>query len=174
MAGAQKIFLLSCECGSQIEIVTGQAGGTTGCPACGRRVDVPKLRDFSGLRQKAFDDRPARTQWGVAHAVTLAGLALAVLAWASAAVVGAVPKAAFAAERIRADVHAEDDVVLYQALDDMINASVARMPMREEFELQRRAQFASGISRALMAVGGVGAALAAVAGVTLLVTRQRS
>jgi hypothetical protein len=46
--------------------------------------------------------------------------------------------------------------------------------MREEFELQRRAQFASGISRALMAVGGVGAALAAVAGVTLLVTRQRS
>ena len=55
-----------------------------------------------------------------------------------------------------------DDLRLYQALLDFTEASPNRMPMREEVMLRRKAEFATGIARALYAVGGLGA-LAALA-----------
>ena len=174
MASAQKTFLLPCTCSHEIEIVSGQAGGTTACPACGSRIDVPKLRDFSGLRTKAAEEDPRGRRWGTAHAVAVAGAALAALAWGGAAVVGSLPKAAFSADVIRADIHAENDLVLYKALGDMAETSVARMPMREEFELQRRARFAFGMSRALVTLGSLGAVMAAGAGLALLAGRKRA
>lgn len=176
MANAPKIFLLTCDCGTEIEIVSGQAGGATSCPSCGRQVAVPKLRDFAGLRVKPVgtpEGRRRGTPWGMAQAVAVAGLALAAVSWCGALVVGAVPKAAFTADLIRSEVNSESDVALYEALDGMANASVMRMPMREEFELQRRAHFASRMSRALMVLGGVGAAVAAAAGLILLVAPHR-
>lgn len=174
MASGPKIFLLPCACAAEIEIVVGQAGGSLSCPACGRRVDVPKLRDFAGLRVKSVAAAPPGRRWGLPHAVALAGVAVAAIAWGAAAVVGAVPKAAFSPEQIRADVRAEDDLVLYQGLQDLATASVARMPMREEFQLQRRAYFAAGMSRTLTMLGGVAAVVAAAAGLALLVASQPS
>jgi hypothetical protein len=177
VASVQKIFLLPCECSAEIEVVSGQAGGTTACPACGRRADVPKLREFASLRTKTVDDgragRDRATRWGPVHAAAAAGLALAALAWGGAAIVGMVPKAAFSPDLIRSDVSAENDVVLYQSLDALENASVIRMPMREEVELQRRTQFAVSMSRMLAAIGGLGAAVAAIAGLTLLMAPAR-
>ncbi len=177
MVSVPKIFLLPCVCSADIEVVSGQAGGTTACPACGRRADVPKLREFAGLRTKTLDDvgagRGGATRWGPLHALAVAGLAVAALSWGGAAIVGAVPKEAFSPDRIRSDVDAESDVVLYQWLDSLQSASVVRMPMREEFELQRRTQFAVSMSRVLGAIGGVGAAVAAIAGLMLLVTPAR-
>lgn len=177
MPSVQKIFLLPCECSAEIEVVSGQAGGTTSCPACGRPAVVPKLREFASLRTKAVDDgRPGRgraTHWGPVHAVAVAGLALAALAWCGAAIVGSVPKAAFSADVIRSDVNAENDVVLYQSLETLESSSVMRMPLREEFELQRRTQFAVSMSRVLAALGGLGAAVAAIAGLMLLMAPAR-
>lgn len=173
MASTPKIFLLPCECSAELEIVAGQAGGTASCPACRRQVDVPKLREFSGLRLKSVDAAAAGGRWGPRQAWALCGLAVALLAWGGAAVVGAVPKAAISADQIRAGVQAEDDVLLYEALQQLANSSVARMPIQEELELKRRFHSASGLFRGLITLGGLGAAVAAVAGLALLASPKR-
>ena len=73
-----------------------------------------------------------------------------------------MPSAAYSPADIRAEVDRVDDLRLYQALLDFSEASPNRMPMREDVMLRRKAEFATGIARALYAVGGLGA-LAALA-----------
>jgi len=169
------MFLLPCDCSAEIEVVTGQAGGVVGCAACGRQVAVPKLRDFSALREKSNAGGPAVAgRWGVAHAVALAASAVALLAWGTAAVVGALPKSAFSPDVIRSDVSAMDDLMLYNSLDDLAKAGVARKPFREEYELQRKTWFAVGMSRVLKTMAGLAAVVAVGAVVTMLAAPKPS
>ncbi len=175
MNGAKKIFLLPCAgCACEIDVVSGQAGGQVACPSCGVRNDVPKFRDLDQLRIKPQASVKQSRRWGLAQAVTLAGVACAVLAWATAALVGATPKAALDAEMIRANIEAGDDKALYQSLQDYAQSSVNRGPLRGEADLQRRVRFAQGISRALYFIGGLGALAAAVAGASTLASGKRS
>jgi len=53
-------------------------------------------------------------------------------------------------------------------------STVDRPPMRGEVDVQRRARFAQGITRALYVIGGLGALAAAVAGVSALASGKRS
>lgn len=161
MDRAKKTFLLPCDCSATIEVVAGQAGGEVACPACGRRATVPKLRELSALPVKTQAAAAGRA-WSTPQAVALAGTVIAALSWAGGAFIGAVPRAAYSPADIRAQVDRADDLQLYQALLDFSEASPNRMPMREEVMLRRKAEFATGIARALYAVGGLGA-LAAVA-----------
>ena len=160
---AKKIFLLPCTCGADIEIVTGQAGGAVECPACGRRNEVPKLRDMAALPVKARQAAACQRTWGTAESVALAGAVVAILSWAGAAYASWLPTAAFAPAAIRSEIDRTDDQRLYQALQDFAEASVNRMPMREEVMLRRRTQFASGVSRTLVGIGGMGLLTAAAA-----------
>lgn len=162
MDRAKKTFLLPCACSAMIEVVAGQAGGEAVCAACGRSAQVPKLRELSALAVKSPSAPPVRP-WSTAQAVTLAGSLLAALSWGAAAFIGAVPTAAYSPTDIRFQVDAADDLRLYQALLDFAAASPNRMPMRDEVMLRRKAEFAGGISRALYAVGGLGAIAAAAA-----------
>jgi hypothetical protein len=103
----------------------------------------------------------------------MAGVACALLAWGTAAIVGATPKAAFDAAMIRANIEAGDDAALYRSLQDYAQSSVNRGPLRGEVDLQRRTRFAQGISRALYVVGGLGALAAAVAGCAAMASAKR-
>ena len=175
MSGAKKIFLLPCAgCAGEIDVVSGQAGGQVECPSCGGRNEVPKFRDLDQLRIKPQASVGQSRRWGLAQAVTLAGVACAVLAWATAAIVGATPTAALDAAMIRANIEAGDDAALYRSLQDYAQSSVNRGPLRGEVDLQRRARFAQGISRALYLIGGLGALAAAVAGASTLASGKRS
>jgi len=163
MDRAKKIFLLPCECSASIEVVAGQAGGAVDCPACGRQTVVPKLRDMAALAVKADQSAVRQRTWSVAESVALGGAIVALLSWAGAAYTVWLPKAAFPAEAIRSDVDRSDDQRLYQALQDFAEASVNRMPMREEVMLYRKTQFAAGVARALAGFGGLAALAAAAA-----------
>ena len=175
MNGAQKIFLLPCPgCACEIDVVSGQAGGQVECPSCGRHNEVPKFRDLNQLQLKSQSAAGRSTRWGLSHAVALAGLVCAALAWGTAAVVGSTPKAAFDVSMIRANIEAGDDAALYRSLNDYARSTVDRPPMRGEVDVQRRARFAQGITRALYAIGGLGALAAAVAGVSALASGKRS
>ena len=175
MNGAQKIFLLPCAgCACEIDVVAGQAGGQVECPSCGRHNEVPKFRDLNQLQLKSQSAAGRSTRWGLSHAVALAGLVCAVLAWGTAAVVGSTPKAAFDVSMIRANIEAGDDAALYRSLNDYAQSTVDRPPMRGEVDVQRRARFARGITMALYAIGGLGALAAAVAGVSALASGKRS
>jgi len=175
MNAAKKIYLLPCEgCACEIEVVSGQAGGQVACPSCGRQNDVPKFRELNQLpvKSQATGGQPQR--WGLPQAVALAGVVCAALAWGTAAVVGSTPKAAFDVALIRANVESGSDAALYRSLQDYAQATVDRRPLRNEVELQRRTFFAIGISRALYAIGGLGAVAAAVAWFSLSASGKRS
>jgi len=175
MTAATKTFLLPCAgCACEINVVSGQAGGQVECPSCGRLNEVPKFRDLDQLRIKPQAAVGQSRRWGLTQAVSLAGVACALLAWGAAAMVGSTPKAAFDPAMIRAAIEAGDDAALYRSLQDYAQASVNRGPLRGEVDLQRRARFAEGVSRALYVIGGLGALAAAVAGCTALATAKRS
>jgi hypothetical protein len=163
MDRAKKIFLLPCACSASIEVVAGQAGGAVDCPACGRKNAVPKLRDMAALAVKADASTVRQRTWTVAESVALGGAIVALLSWAGAAYAVWLPKAAFPVEAIRSDIERSDDQRLYQALQDFAEASVNRMPMRDEVMLHRKTQFATGVSRALAGLGGLAALAAAAA-----------
>jgi DNA-directed RNA polymerase subunit RPC12/RpoP len=174
MSGQKKTFLLPCAgCAHEIEVVTGQAGGQVECPACGRRNDVPKFRDLAQLPVKA-DVAAGQTHWGLPQAVALAGVACAALSWATAAWVGAVPKAALDANQIRANIEAGGDAALYQSLQDYARVPVDRPPFVIEVALQRQSLFAQAMSRTLYAIGGLGVLIAAAAGLAALGARKRA
>lgn len=175
MNGVKTIFLLPCAgCGCEIDVVSGQAGGQVACPSCSARNDVPKFRDLDQLRIKPQASVKQSRRWGLAQAVAVAGVACAVLAWGTAALVGATPKAALDATMIRANIDAGEDAALYRSLQDLAESSVNRGALRGEVDLQRRARFAQGISRAMYLIGGLGALAAAVAGVSTLASGKRS
>lgn len=162
MDRAKKTFLLPCDCSAMIEVVAGQAGGQVACDACGRSARVPKLRELSALAVKA-PSAPAARPWSTTQAMTLAGALIAAVSWGAAAFIGAVPTAAYSPTDIRSQVDAADDLRIYQALLDFAEASPNRMPMRDEVMLRRKAEFSTGIARALYAIGGLGALAAAAA-----------
>ena len=175
MNDSKKTFLLPCAgCAREIDVVSGQAGGQVECLSCGRRNDVPKFRDLEQLRIKPQAAVGPSQRWGLAQAVTLAGVACALLAWATAAMIGSTPKAALDATMIRANIEAGDDAALYRSLQDYAQSTVDRGPLRSEVDLQRRARFKHGMARALYVVGGVGALVAAVAGFTALASAKRA
>ena len=173
MSGQKKIFLLPCEaCRLEIDVVAGQAGGEVTCPACGRRNRVPKFRDLGQLRVKA-ESSVAASRWGMPQAVALAGMACAAIFWATAAWVGAVPKAAIDPDMVRANIEAGDDKALYQSLQDYSRASVERLPINGEVALQRQTRFAQGMSQTLYAIGGLGAVAAAAAGLAAVARAKK-
>ena len=174
MNAATKIFLLPCAaCACEINVVSGQAGGQVECPSCGRLNEVPKFRDLDQLRIKPQVAVRQSRHWGLTQAVTMAGVACALLAWGIAVMVGATPKAALDPTMIRANIDAGDDAALYRSLQDLAQSSVNRGPLQGEVDLQRRTRFAQGVSRALYVVGGLGALAAAVAGCAALASAKR-
>ncbi len=152
-----KTFRLPCECSHVIMVTTGQAGGVVNCPACGREVAVPKLRDFGQLEVVEAAAGTPRTGWRLAHACMLAGGVTAVLAWVAAAVLSVAPQATITAETIRANVAAASDKQIFEAWKALSQSGVARPPLPEENRLQQRSQCWEGVSRGLLAIGAVGA-----------------
>ena len=160
-----KTHLISCVCSADIPVSVGQAGDRVACPACGREADVPKLREFGGLRRNEAAISSAQTPWTAAHAALLCGGVLAVLAGAGVVLVQPRANTVVTAEAIRAAVRAADDREIYKAWKESLSRSgVRRPPTPEEQSLERQARFAAGVSRALLAlaaVGGIAAAAAA-------------
>jgi hypothetical protein len=174
MNAATKTFLLPCaRCACEINVVSGQAGGQVDCPSCGQLNDVPKFRDLDQLRMKPQAAVRQSRRWGLTQAVALAGVACALLAWGTAAMVGSTPKSAFDPAMIRANIEGGDDAALYRSLQELAQSSVNRGPLRGEVDLQRRARFTQGVSRALYVIGGLGALAAAVAGCASLASAKR-
>lgn len=174
MGVPRKTFLLPCTgCRSEIEVVSGQAGGHVECPSCGKRNDVPTFRDLDQLPTKTVASGGQVTRWGVPQAVILAGVACAITCWTVAAFIGATPKSAIDAAMTRANIEAGDDAALYRSLQEYAQSTVDRGPMRVEVDLQRRTLFAQGMSRAMYAIGSLGAVAAAAAGIALLRTRRQ-
>jgi hypothetical protein len=42
-------YLVTCQCGQDVPVSAGEAGGTTRCTACGTQVNVPSFRSLKNL-----------------------------------------------------------------------------------------------------------------------------
>lgn len=158
-----KTFLLPCSCSVDIPVSAGLAGGRVRCPSCGREIDVPKWRELSRLRERPVA-APTQTRWSAAHAVGLAGAAVAVIAWAASMLV--LPRAEIVVDRaaIQAAARAAPDQDMYKAWKQGLSRSVvARPPTPDEEKLLRASRFSDGVSRGLQILGGLGALAAAAA-----------
>jgi hypothetical protein len=158
-----KTFLLPCSCSVDIPVSAGLAGGRVNCPSCGRAIDVPKLRELSRLQEQPAPVS-TQTRWSPAHAVLLAGAALAVIAWAASMLVLPRADSTVDLEVLRAAVRAAPDQDIYKAWKQGLSRSgVARPPTPEEEKLLRASRFSDGVSRGLQILGGLGALAAAAA-----------
>jgi hypothetical protein len=167
-----KTYLISCPCSADVPVSPGQAGDRVICPACGREVDVPKLREFGGLRRHATEASASQTPWSVAHAVLLSGVVLATLCGAGSFFILPQTEIVLNAEAIRAAVRAADDRDVYRAWKQSFSRQgVRRPPTDEEKQLQRFARFSGGVSQALWIVGALGAVAAAAAAVGIFSRR---
>lgn len=102
----------------------------------------------------------------------LAGAALAVVAWAAAAVVGTPPRSPIDAETIHTAVMAADDTAIIAAWKSLAVSGVDREATPNERALQRIARFRRGAALGLLGVGAIGALGAAVGGIGMALARK--
>lgn len=105
-----------------------------------------------------------QTRWSPAHAVLLAGAAVAVISGAASLLVLPRADSAVDLQVLRAAVRAAPDQEIYKAWKQGLSRSgVARPPTPEEEKLLRVSRFSEGVSRGLQMLGGLGALAAAAA-----------
>ncbi|NDC55026.1 MAG: hypothetical protein EBZ74_12360, partial [Planctomycetia bacterium] len=144
-------FLLPCECAADVVVTAGQAGGIARCPRCGRDLAVPRLRDLGRLRRRE-PDSTAALPWRPAHAAALLGAVVAALALVARSWVGLLPGDGFDEAALRAAVMAADDREIARAwYGGLWRNRVRRLATEEEFRIQWRARFSSGLGRGLTA-----------------------
>ena len=76
-------YLLTCECGKQVPIELGQAGGKVAC-SCSKQLDVPTLRQLRQLPQAAAEQaKTSSGSWGTRQGWVTACLVIAAVlaAW---------------------------------------------------------------------------------------------
>lgn len=170
MPSADRQFIVPCECSAGVPVTAGQAGGQAVCSACGRSVDVPRLRELvrgteASTAPGAIRSAPA---WNVARGVAVAGAAVAVVAALAALAIVPVGSRFFprpaAPEVIRAAAKAAPIGEVLDAWRSMATTGVQRPPTLEEQRLQQFTATGSRIAGLLWALAAAGAGLA-VAGV---------
>lgn len=173
MANGMASYGLPCECGAEITVTAGQAGGRVTCPRCARGVAVPKLRDLAALVRRTHAAEPSGGTWRPAHAVTLLGAIVCATSLAAAAWLGRGPSAAVDERALRAAVMAADDMAVYRGWSgELARATVRRPPADQELAVLRQARFFGSLARGLSVVAAAGF-LAALAGGGMLMLGPR-
>ena len=68
-------YLLACDCGKQVPVEVGQAGGRVAC-LCGAQIEVPPLRKLRDLPLERVEDKQVGARWGARQGVIAASLIL--------------------------------------------------------------------------------------------------
>jgi len=76
-------YLLTCECGKNVPVELGQAGGQVSC-SCGKRLEVPTLRQLRQLPQAVAQQAKGGGSWDARQGWITASLVMAAILTASA------------------------------------------------------------------------------------------
>lgn len=167
------VFLLPCECGSDIRVTKAQAGGTVTCPACRREATAPRFRELSRLEvagAAAVDRGPrAGRPWTLFHTLLLAGTLIA----ASCALgsVSFVPPEVemFDGGTIRDSVlQAPTDEVLSVLRTRLVPSGVDRPPTEMEAKTRARSDFYYSLRDGLRIAAAIGALAALIGGLGII------
>ena len=159
------LYLVPCDCGHEISVGTGRAGGSVVCDVCGRQVSVPKLRELTACRRAEASATSSQTPLRPS-AAGVAGVVAAVLIVGSWLIMPK-PETVRPAD-LRAAVEGMTDQSAYEYWKEMMSkARVQRAASPDEKALLRRHGIASVFSTMMLvwgtlaAVGAVAAAAAA-------------
>ena len=182
------IYRLSCACGEAVPVAVGQAGGAIGCPRCGTRLQIPKLRELRDL--PAWDDDfvvpasgglPARQRdgrirqgrgWGTAEAVLAAGSLVATASLLVAAWLARPASTVIDAAVIRDAIGQAPAADIYRAWQSFADSGVARGATPDEDRVQRITKNRTVLAVAVGLLGGIGG-LAAIGAASAIVARRR-
>lgn len=144
-------------------MTAGQAGGQASCPACGRFLDVPRLRDLAAFAvEPAAASGPPRS--GLGRGLLVAGSALgvaaALLALSLVPIGGLFFPQPPTVAQIRAAVATAPLPQVYEGWQSMARSGVGRPPSPEELRLQQFAANTVTVGRLLWGVSGIGMVMA--------------
>ncbi len=172
MSSVDRIFLIPCACSARVAVTTGQAGGTIDCPACGQRVEIPRLRDLASL---AVPPTPSavvpRTGWDAARGLVFAGALIAILgailATSLIRIGGLFFRQPASVAAIRAAVRSAPVGEVHAAWKTSSTMGVRRPPTEEELRLQQFAKTSSGIETVGWGLACIGVVIAVAGGLLI-------
>lgn len=153
-------YQLRCVCSAVNLVSVGQAGGTLACQACGKILDIPKLRNFHLMEMEEATVRsPVNAGWGFPQGFMLFGIVIAVASFTLAGVL-AVPAGTVNSELIRSNVDAAPIVEVYKAWLFFASSGVLRpSTIHEELAIRRTVLGGSG-AQLLRIIGVIGIIMA--------------
>jgi hypothetical protein len=170
----ERRYLVPCGCSARLPVTAGQAGERLVCSACGRSVEVPRLRDLVRLEGEGVGGHE-RGAWDPSRGLLFVGGVVAIVAAIAAANVHVIGARFFRqppdAHAIRTAVRAASPVDIHSAWHSLAASGVRRSPTEEELRLQQFTRSARGVAAVLWASAGIAAAVA-VAGGLLAITRR--
>lgn len=171
------MYRLKCPCDAELTVTSGQAGGVARCPACGGKVEVPRLRDLADFAvgdDEAAGVGGAAGRWRWCQAGLFLGLVVATTAALAAVAVPRLGLGGFARlpdeAMIRAAVDRTDLKTLLEAWSDLKDTGVDRGAMPEEVRVKQVAGLTDWISSLLWGLSGIGLLAAAGSGAACLAT----
>lgn len=84
------LYALPCTCGKSVDVDRSQAGLAVRC-ACGRELEVPTIRGLANLESRVDSQVAPASTWGPRQGVMFLGVAIALLAGATASYVQFLP-----------------------------------------------------------------------------------
>lgn len=161
-----QLYRLRCECGNDISIGKGQAGGEVACSSCGRSMPVPTLREFGQLPLAEADTTvgvgPRR--WTLRQGLMAGGVVTAVVAWGLAAWIVSATRVDYDMERVRFEISRAPFMKVYAAWKELEMADVQRDETVGEYRAKNLGRVGKSSATALAVLGGIGVAIAVVGG----------
>ncbi|RLS30308.1 MAG: hypothetical protein DWH80_11675 [Planctomycetota bacterium] len=169
-------YQLRCVCSAVNLVSVGQAGGTLACQACGKILDIPKLRNFHLMEMEEATVRsPVNAGWGFPQGFMLFGIVIAVASFTLAGVLAVPAGSEINSELIRSNVDAAPIAEVYKAWIFFASSGVLRpSTIDEELAIRRTVLGGSG-AQLLRLIGVIGMIVAAIGlGLSLKPSRRSS
>jgi len=161
-----QLYRLRCECGTDIRVSKGQAGGEVTCGSCGRSLPVPMLREFGQLPLAEPDAREAKAprQWSLRQGLIAGGVVIAVVAWGLAAWIVSATRVDYDMDRVRFEIDRAPFMKVYAAWKELEMADVERDETVGEYRAKNLGRVGKSSATTLAAIGGIGLVIALVGG----------
>lgn len=167
------LHILTCECGRSVPVGAGQAGSEMPCPGCGKRLQIPKLRDLQALPLSPHAGPMRRSpRWGVPEAVLVAGIATSVVCLAVGSWLAQPASTGVDAATIREAISHAPPSDLYKAVKSYEQTGIDRGATSDEARVLRLSRKRAALAAGLTLVAGVAAVAAIGASLAMMLGRR--
>jgi hypothetical protein len=157
-----QLYQLRCECGTDIPVSRGQAGGEVTCASCGRRMPVPMLRELGQLpvAESEKGGRAGSRRWTVRQALISGGIVVALVSWGFAAWIVSATRMEYDLDRMRFEISRAPFARVYIAWKSLEMGGVERDETVGEYRAKNVDRVGKSSATTLAVIGGIGLLIA--------------